>query len=82
MVCSLYSCSLRHFNGVLLPLPLKNNDMTPEERENGFYWVELGGTWIIARWSEVIWFITGYSEGFYDEDFETINEVRIENNII
>ncbi len=49
------------------------------EREIGFYWVELAGMWLVASWTGEEWLVPGGEEYFYDSEFDSINEIRIEN---
>lgn len=50
-------------------------------REAGFYWVNPGDGWKVAKWFTGYsgsWLIAGTREALRDSDFEEINENRIE----
>jgi hypothetical protein len=53
------------------------------KREEGFYWVHDSLEWIVARWEKSWkgyeeWFVPGQELTFTDEDFDQINEKRIQ----
>ena len=37
-------------------------------RENGYYWVNTYGEWIIAQWNGVYWWFIA-DDDWYDEDY-------------
>jgi hypothetical protein len=57
-------------------------------REEGYYWVKMGGDWQIARWSspytdgtEPEWSVIAWLIPFNDSDFEEIDERRITRDV-
>lgn len=55
------------------------SDDHSEDRKNGFYWVVLDKSWVIAEWDgdEECWFLTNTEDTFEDEDFDEIDEESI-----
>lgn len=48
-------------------------------REEGFYWVFYVDEWVICKWSGESWWVPCNEHYFYDDDFDQINERKIEN---
>ncbi len=44
-------------------------------REEGYYWVKLGGKWIIIEFIDKDWWVGGFS--CFDSEFDEIDERRI-----
>lgn len=47
------------------------------KRENGFYYVNLQGEWIIAQWNGKLFLLPGIETAFHDLDFREIDERKI-----
>jgi hypothetical protein len=48
-------------------------------RQEGYYWVQYGTSFEIAKWINNNWFVCGYKEPMQDIDFNHINENRIKS---
>ena len=46
-------------------------------REPGYYWVKVSNLWVVAEWSEGVWFVCGNEYGLVDSQFDEIDEARI-----
>lgn len=44
------------------------------KREIGFYWVKFANEWVIGNWDSYNWLLSGFRSGFYDVDFQEIDE--------
>ena len=49
-------------------------------REPGYYWVKVSNLWVVAEWSEGVWFVCGNEYGLIDSQFDEIDEARITRN--
>ena len=53
-------------------------------REEGYYWVKDDSKWEVAEWKtdwvDIGWYLTTLIDCFVDEDFEEIDERRIERH--
>lgn len=47
------------------------------KRENGFYWVNYKGEWIVGQWDENLWWIPAADVHFNNDEFIEIDERMI-----